>query len=104
MITKVNGRLIKIHGTATFEELKEKMKKPHICSSCGIVACVGGRNLKNKAIKNAIKTKNGLYVMDCDDFIEDIEKKPIDKSEETYISSPSECRILNPNVKHALFR
>ena len=105
MEIKVNGRLTKISGTATFKQLKEKMKKPHICSNCGVVACVGGRNLKNVAIKNAIKSKNGVYVLDCDDYIEDKTKNTNVKSEgQPYFSSPSECSIMHPTVKHALFR
>lgn len=105
MELKINGRINRVYGTATFEELKEKMKKPHKCTSCGVVACVGGRNLKNAAIKDAIKTENGLYVISCDNYIEEKPKRTNTETEEqTYISSPFDCRIMHPTVKHALSR
>ena len=105
MKIKVNGKINSIEGTTTFEELKEKMKRPHLCSSCGIVACVGGRKLENAAINNAIKTKKGVYVLDCEDYIEDkLKKININREEETYFSSPSECCIMHPNVRHVFIR
>ena len=105
MEIKINGKINRVFGTVTFEELKEKMNKPHLCSSCGIVACIGGRNLKNKAIKNAIKSYNGVYVLDCDDYIKKDKKKTnVKKDEQIYFSSPQECSVVHPTVKHILLR
>ena len=105
MEIKINGRINRVYGTATFEELKVKLKKPHKCTSCGVVACVGGRNLKNAAIKDAIKTENGLYVISCDNHTEDKRKRTnVNNEDQTYISSPFDCSIAHPTVKRALSR
>lgn len=105
MEIKINGKINRVFGTVTFEDLTKTMKKKHLCSSCGIVACIGGRNLKNKAIKNAIKSYNGVYVLDCDDYIkEDKKKTNVKKDEQIYFSSPQECSVVHPTVKHILLR
>ena len=105
MLVKINGELISFHRISTLENLKQIMKRPHICSSCGAVACVGGRNLKNASIKNAIKAKDGVYVLDCDNYTEDKTKSVnANNDERVLLSSPSECSIIHPNVRHVFIR
>lgn len=104
MQIKVDGKITRVYGTMTFEELKKNMERPHLCSKCGVVACVGGRNLRNAAIKDAIKAKDGVYVMDCDDYMEgDISRTGNESLEESYYPF-FECSIIHPDVKHLFIR
>lgn len=103
MEIKYKGKINDVPGTITFEELKKKMKKPHLCSSCGVVACVGGRNLKNAAIRSAIDTKRGVYVVACDDYVEGRNERKRN-NRELLTSSSFECSIVHPAVKHVFIR
>ena len=100
MLVKIDGELINFHGSLTMEQLKQKLKRPHLCSNCGVKACVGGRNLKNEVIRNAIKAKDGVYVLDCDNYSEC--ERRIVEGENDIISngSPLDCSIMHPNVRH----
>ena len=98
MIVKVNEKIIKLETEATFEELLKSIPKPHLCKKC-VSACVGGRNLKNAVIKQAARVRDGLYVLDCEDYIEGPEYEPISEVERT---SEGYYHTLHPNVTHAL--
>ena len=98
MEIKINEKIIKLETTATFEELRKSMPKPHLCKNC-VSACVGGRKLKNAVITEAVKVHDGLYVSECSDFIEG---PAFEKVEVEPRTSEGYYRTLHPNVTHAL--
>lgn len=97
MLLKVNGEIKEITTDASFEQLLKSMPKPHLCRTC-ISACVGGRNLKNAVITDAVKVRDGLYVADCSDYTEGSVYEPITDYQKT---SEGYYRTVHPNVKHA---
>ncbi|MBR3229463.1 MAG: hypothetical protein IKF91_01395 [Bacilli bacterium] len=105
MLVKINGQLIKLHGASTMEGLKQKIKRPHLCQDCSVVACVGRTNLKNVAIKNAIKAIDGVYVLDCDDFVQNKNVHTnVHDEERLLFSSPTESTLMHPNLRHIFIR
>lgn len=101
MLIKKNARIQKVNGTATFEQLKQTLTRPHICSNCGSVACIGDKNLKNAIITDAISAKDGLYVIKCTGFEE---RKIKTRDENPSKSSPLyNASIVHPQVRSKIY-
>lgn len=125
MLVKVRSELLELRGDLTLEQLQKKMKKPHLCLNCSVKVCVMNKDLESFFIKDAIKAEGGVYVISCDNYAQGEDRKIINYSmkkkenervslepsydnvrqrENVYISSPSTCNILHPNVRSVFLR
>ncbi|MBR3897918.1 MAG: hypothetical protein IKJ43_01395 [Bacilli bacterium] len=77
-------------------------KKPHLCASCGSVACGENRSLQNVIVKTGIRTLDRDYIFECsgyekrDEFTPSVQEQGTDKVDSRVY------RIAHPTVRRAI--
>lgn len=98
---KEKGKITNVLRTISYEKIGKILGKSSLCASCAVCGCF--RNIDNEAITLAVKTHDGLFVGECDNYKPAPERRPV-KSERTTTDGNSAVTILHPNVRHTFIR